>query len=46
MDTAIQLYSNSEFSVRTITDPDGTVWFVAKDVADSRILGVFNDLLR
>ena len=28
----IQLYSNEKFSVRTIQDADGTVWFVAKDI--------------
>lgn len=31
----IQLYSNEKFSVRTVQDTDGTVWFVAKDVAEA-----------
>ena len=31
----IQLYSNEEFSVRTTKDEDGTVWFVAKDIAEA-----------
>ena len=30
----IQLYSNEEFSVRTTKDENGTVWFVAKDIAE------------
>ena len=30
--SSIQLYNNEQFSVRTITDPDGTVWFVARDI--------------
>lgn len=29
----IQLYSNEDFSVRTTQDEDGTVWFVAGDIA-------------
>lgn len=33
--TSIQLYSNQEFSVRSVTDTDGTVWFVAKDIAEA-----------
>ncbi len=31
----IQLYSNEEFKVRTTQDTDGTVWFVAKDIAQA-----------
>ena len=31
----IQLYSNEEFKVRTTRDADGTVWFVAKDIAQA-----------
>ena len=31
----IQLYSNEDFSVRTTQDADGTVWFVAKDIAEA-----------
>ena len=31
----IQLYSNEKFSVRTVQDTDGTVWFVAKDIAEA-----------
>ncbi len=33
--SSIQLYSNEDFSVRTTQDADGTVWFVAKDVAQA-----------
>ena len=29
----IQLYSNENFSVRTTQDADGTLWFVAGDIA-------------
>ena len=32
---SIQLYSNEKFSVRTTRDMDGTVWFVAKDIAEA-----------
>ena len=35
MDSAIQVYSNDEFSVRTTTDTDGKVWFVARDIAEA-----------
>ena len=31
----IQLYSNETFSVRTTKDEYGTVWFVAKDIAEA-----------
>ena len=31
----IQLYSNEKFSVRTVQDTDGTVWFVARDIAEA-----------
>lgn len=31
----IQLYSNEDFTVRSITDTDGTVWFVGKDIAQA-----------
>lgn len=31
---SIQLYSNEVFSLRTTQDADGTVWFVAKDIAE------------
>ena len=30
--TAVEVFSNGEFQVRTLTAADGTVWFVAKDV--------------
>ena len=33
--SSIQLYSNERFSVRTTTDANGTVWFVAKDIAEA-----------
>jgi prophage antirepressor-like protein len=32
---SIQLYSNEDFSVRTVKDADGTVWFVAKDIMNA-----------
>ena len=32
---AVEVFSNGEFNVRTSTDADGTVWFVAKDVAEA-----------
>ena len=31
----IEVFSNGEFRVRTSTDADGTVWFVAKDIAEA-----------
>ena len=33
MNSSIQIFNNNEFSVRTTRDDDGTIWFVAKDVA-------------
>ena len=33
MNNALQVFSNNEFSVRTTSDDDGSVWFVAKDIA-------------
>ena len=30
---ALQVFSNGEFRARTVTDEDGTIWFVAKDIA-------------
>ena len=30
---ALQVFSNGEFHARTVTDEDGTIWFVAKDIA-------------
>ena len=35
MKTAIQVFSNKDFTVRTTRDEDGTVWFVARDVAEA-----------
>ena len=35
MNSGIQVFSNQEFSVRTMRDADGTLWFVAKDVAQA-----------
>lgn len=35
MNNAIQVYSNDTFSVRTTTDTDGKVWFVARDIAEA-----------
>ena len=31
----IQIYSNENFSVRTAQDENGTVWFVARDIAEA-----------
>ena len=33
MDNYVQVFKNCDFSVRTVHDDDGTIWFVAKDVA-------------
>lgn len=33
MNSSIQIFNNNEFSVRTTRDDDGTIWFVAKDIA-------------
>ena len=33
MNNALQVFSNNDFSVRTRKDDDGTIWFVAKDIA-------------
>lgn len=35
MNNAIQVYSNADFSVRTTQNEDGTVWFVARDIAEA-----------
>ena len=35
MKNSIQLYTNENFSVRTTQDADGTVWFVARDIAEA-----------
>ena len=32
--SAVEVFSNGEYRVRTSTDADGTVWFVAKDIAE------------
>ncbi len=32
---SIQTFTNEEFSVRTTRDTDGTVWFVARDIAQA-----------
>ena len=32
---SIQIYSNEIFSVRTTQDVDGTIWFVARDIAEA-----------
>ena len=31
----LQVFSNENFSVRTVTDADGTIWFVARDIAEA-----------
>ena len=33
--SAVEIFSNGEFRVRTSTDADGTVWFVARDIAEA-----------
>ena len=33
--SAVEVFSNGEFRVRTSTDADGTVWFVARDIAEA-----------
>ncbi len=32
---AVEVFNNGEFSVRTTTNTDGTVWFVARDIAEA-----------
>ena len=32
---AVEVFNNGEFRVRTSTDADGTVWFVARDIAEA-----------
>ena len=33
--SAVEVFSNGKFRVRTSTDADGTVWFVARDIAEA-----------
>ena len=33
MNNSIQIFNNNEFSIRTTTDNNGNIWFVAKDIA-------------
>ena len=33
--SGIEVFTNGEFRVRTTQDADGTVWFVARDVAEA-----------
>ena len=35
MNDKLQVFSNDSFTVRTLTDAEGTVWFVAKDIAQA-----------
>lgn len=35
MSNELEVFSNDEFSVRTLQDPDGTLWFVAKDIGEA-----------
>ncbi|MBQ7220724.1 MAG: hypothetical protein IJS28_07080 [Synergistaceae bacterium] len=35
MQNAIQVFSSQDFTVRTTRDEDGTVWFVARDIAEA-----------
>ena len=35
MNNSVQVFNNNEFSVRTTKDTDGTIWFVAKDIAQA-----------
>ena len=32
---SIQIYSNEDYHIRTIQDENGTVWFVARDIAEA-----------
>ena len=32
---ALQVFSNGEFKIRSVADNDGSIWFVAKDVAQA-----------
>ena len=40
MNNEVQVFNNDDFSVRTLTDDNGNIWFVAKDVCE--ILGLEN----
>lgn len=33
MNNSIQVFKSNDFSVRTSKDDDGTIWFVARDIA-------------
>ena len=35
MTNSLQIFTKDNFSVRTIKDEDGKIWFVAKDVAEA-----------
>ena len=35
MENSLQIFTKDNFSVRTIRDEDGKIWFVAKDVAEA-----------
>ena len=35
MENSLQIFSKDNFSVRTIRDEDGKIWFVARDVAEA-----------
>lgn len=35
MTNSLQVFNNEKFSVRTIRDDNGKIWFVAKDVAEA-----------
>ncbi|MBR2207296.1 MAG: hypothetical protein IJ859_00645 [Synergistaceae bacterium] len=37
MDSGLQIFKHGDFTARTITDDNGEIWFVAKDVA--QVLG-------
>lgn len=35
MNNSLQVFSNNDFSVRTRNDKDGSIWFVARDIAQA-----------
>ena len=44
MNNEVQVFNNDDFSVRTLTDDNGNIWFVAKDVCDA--LGIDTEQTR
>ena len=35
MNNSLQVFNNGGFTARTITDDNGEIWFVAKDIAEA-----------